>query len=94
MKLTVNEAENRFGKDAINKLIDMQAEPTSRLIYPAYEPQHANMAEYVSGSVSVDGGKLFAYYYQPENAEDWKFGEMNGIKYGDIEYIEYEENEI
>lgn len=91
MKMTIDQAIERFGKEAINKLIDMQAEPTGRLIYPAFEPQHAGMDEYCAGSVYVDGGKIDAYYYQPADAEDWEFGEMNGIQYGDVEYIEYTE---
>lgn len=91
MKMTVEEATKRFGKEAINKLIDMQAEPTGRLIYPAFEPQHVGMNEYFAGFVYVDGGKISAYYYQPENADDWEFGEMNGIEYGNIEYIEFNE---
>ena len=93
MKMTLEEAEERFGHEAIAKLIDMPAEPTSRLIYPAFEPQHANMDEYVSGSVQVEGGKLYAYYFQPADSEDddWKLGEMNGIEYGDIDNIEFVE---
>ena len=91
MRMTVEEATKRFGIEAIKKLVDMQAEPTGRLIYPAFEPQHVGMDEYFAGHVYVDGGKISAYYYQPENAEDWEFGEMNGIEYGDIEYIEFYE---
>lgn len=87
--MTAEQAEARFGKEAINKLIDMQVEPTSRLIYPAYEPQHAGMDEYCAGGVYVDGGKIYAYYYQPTGTDDWGYGEMNGIQYGDIEFIEY-----
>ena len=72
----------------------MPAEPTGRLIYPAFEPQHAGMDEYMAGSVEVDGGKIYAYYFQPSDSEDddWKFGEMNGIEYGDIDNIEYVED--
>lgn len=91
MKMTVKEAEVKFGKDAIRKLADMPAEPTSRLIYPANEPQHAGMDEYMAGSVQVEGGKLYAYYFQPEGSDDWEFGEMNGIEYGDIDNIEFVE---
>ncbi len=91
MKLTQEEAIKKFGIEAIKKLTDMQAELTGRLIYPAFEPQHVGMVEYFAGHVYVDGGRIGAYYYQPEDAEDWEFGEMNGIEYGDIEYIEFEE---
>ncbi len=91
MKLSVQEAEHRFGHEVIKKLTDMNAEPTSRLIYPAFEPQHEGMAEFAAGSVPVDGGNLYAYYYQPEDADEWEFGEMNGIELGDIEYIEFVE---
>lgn len=91
MKMTIDQAIERFGKEAITKLIDMQAEPTGRLIYPAFEPQHADMDEYCAGSVYVEGGRIDAYYYQPADREDWEFGEMNGIQYGDIEFIEFTE---
>lgn len=50
------------------------------------------MAEFEAGPVLVEGGILRAYYFQPEGADDWEFGEMNGIEYGEIEYIEFEEN--
>lgn len=93
-KMTLQQAEEKFGKEAINRLIDMPAEPTGRLIYPAVEPQHAGMDEYMAGSVGVDGGKIYAYYFQPSDSEDddWKFGEMNGIEYGDIDNIEFVED--
>lgn len=90
MKLTIEQAEKKFGKHIINKLIDQQAEPTDRFISPDDEPQHAGMVEYVSRLTLDDDSTITAYYYQPESAEDWAFGEMNGIRYGDIEYIETE----
>lgn len=92
-KMTLKEAEKRFGHEAIVKLTDMAAEPTSRCIYPAIEPQHANMDEYSAGPVYVEGGKIFAYYFQPEGAEDWELGEMNGIEYGDIDNVEFIEED-
>ena len=92
MKMTLEQAEVRFGKETINKLVNMPAEPTGRLIYPASEPQHADMDEYMAGSVYVDGGKLNAYYFQPSGSDEWEFGEMNGIKYGDIDNIEFVED--
>lgn len=91
MKMTVQEAEKRFGNKAIMNLTDMPAEPTGRLIYPAFEPQHAGMDEYVAGSVQVKGGKIYAYYFQPEGSDEWQFGEMNGVQYGDIDNIEFVE---
>ncbi len=92
MKLSVKEAEARFGYEAIAKLTEMQAEPTGRLIYPAFEPEHAGMDEFVAGNVYVDGGTLRAYYFQPNGADEWEFGEMNGIEYGNIEYIVFDED--
>lgn len=91
MKLNLNEAENMFGCECIEKLLNLNAEPTGRVIYPEVEPQHSNMVEYVSGGVYVYDGVLFAYYYQPEDADDWEYGEMNGIEYGDIEFVEFVE---
>ena len=38
MKMTLEQAEVRFGKETINKLVNMPAEPTGRLIYPSSEP--------------------------------------------------------
>ena len=93
-KMTRVEAEKRFGHETIIKLINMPAEPTSRLIYPAFEPQHEGMDEYMAGSVRVDGGKIYAYYFQPSDSEgdDWEYGEINGIEYGDIDNIEFVED--
>lgn len=93
-KMTLQQAEERFGKEAVNKLMNMQAEPTGRLIYPAFEPQHAEMQEYAAGSVPVEGGKIYAYYFQPseKNDDEWQFGEMNGIEYGNIDNIEFVED--
>lgn len=92
MKMTLQQAEDQFGHEAIKRLIDMPAEPTSRLIYPAFEPEHDGMDEYMSGSVEVEGGRIYAYYFQPAGADDWEFGEMNGIEYGDIDNIEFVED--
>lgn len=92
MKITEKEAVARFGEEAIKRLIELPAEPTSRYIYPAFEPQHVGMAEFEAGPVQVEGGILRAYYFQPEGATNWVFGEMNGIQYGDIEFIEFEES--
>ena len=94
MKMTVQEAETRFGKDVIKRLIDIPAEPTGRLIYPAFEPEHVGMDEYMAGSVTVEGGVLYAYYFQPEGADDWEFGEMNGVEYGNIDNIEFVEDVV
>ena len=91
MKLSVQETEKRFGHEVVKQLTDMQAEPTGRLIYPAFEPQHKGMSECVA-CLSVDGGTLSAYYFQPEDADEWEYGEMNGIEYGGIEYIEFVED--
>lgn len=90
--MTVKEAEKRFGREVVQRLANMPAEPTSRLIYPAFEPEHDGMDEFMAGSVNVEGGTISAYYFQPTGAEEWEFGEMNGHEYGDIEYIEFIED--
>lgn len=94
MKMSLEEAANKFGVDVIKELKKIPAEPTGRHIYPAFEPQHVGMAEYVAGDILVTGGKIRAYYFQPENAneDNWEYGEMNGIEYGDIDNIEYQED--
>ena len=81
-----------FGHQAIVRLAETPSEPTGRLIYPAFEPQHVGMDEYKTDGVSVEGGVLYAYYFQPSGiapSEDWLYGSMNGIEYGDIDNIEF-----
>jgi len=90
---TLEQAISKFGRDVIKRLVNQQAEPTSRLICPSFEPQHKDMVEYES-TLSIEDGTLIAYYYQPKDADEWEFGTMNGIEYGDIECIEFEEDSV
>ncbi|RGK33573.1 hypothetical protein DXD25_03810 [Prevotella sp. TF12-30] len=71
-KLSKAEAIKKFGEDIVNKAMETNAEPTSRVMYPAFEdPSHIGKAEYAGDSVKVDGWSLTAYYYlSPEDEEN------------------------
>ena len=71
-KLSKKEAIDKFGEDIVNKAMETNVEPTSRIMYTSYEdPSHIGKAEYAGDPVKVGGLKLTAYYYlSPENEED------------------------
>ncbi len=79
MKLTREQAIELAGIENVLALDEMNCEPTSRLIYPAFEPEHAGMAEY---SAYCNG--LEAFYFQPEDMEDPDNAEWK------IEYYKYD----
>lgn len=70
MKMTETEARAKYGEDIINTLLSLPVEPTGRLIYSSFEPQHANLDEYESDGVVVADGTLYAYYFQPREIEN------------------------
>lgn len=76
----------KYGWDIVSQLTDMEAVASS---LAATDGKYKGLVEMRSGSVYVDGGKLDAVYHQPEGADDWEFGSVNGIYYGDIDYIEF-----
>ena len=51
-RLSKVEAINKFGEDIVNKAMESNAEPTSRVMYPSYEdPAHIGKAEYAGDPV-------------------------------------------
>lgn len=80
MKLTREQAIAKYGNEYIDYVDAQPCEPTSRLIYPAFEPEHAGMMEFASQTERVQ-----AYYYQPENSED-----LNNL---DWQIDHYEDND-
>ena len=45
MKLTEDQARAKYGNDLINKVLGADWDLTGRLIYPAFEPEHAGKME-------------------------------------------------
>lgn len=66
---TYQEIVDRFGKDVADKAISTGAEPTSRYIYPAFEPQHVGLKEWAEAPIEIDGYIIRAYYYLTEEDE-------------------------
>lgn len=64
MKLTRTQAIAKYGVEAIESIDNAPCEPTGRLIYPAFEPEHAGMVEFATQTEPAQ-----AYYYQPEGAD-------------------------
>lgn len=71
--MTREELIQEVGIEYVLMLENEACEPTSRLIYPAFEAEHAGMVEYVA-SIGTEHGIISAYYYQKEedvtNCED------------------------
>ncbi len=62
--LSKDEAISKFGKDFINEVLSTDVEPTSRLMYPAFEnPSHIGKEEYAGEPIKTDGYQVTAYYY-------------------------------
>lgn len=72
MKYAKETAVEKFGKENVMKALAYEAEPTSRVISPAYEPEHADKDEWAGqGLVEVEGGHIQALYYlSPEDEAD------------------------
>ena len=52
---TYQEIVERFGEEIADKAISTGAEPTSRYIYPAFEPQHVGLKEWAEAPIEIDG---------------------------------------
>ena len=78
-KMTREDAVRIFGEERINKLESVNAEPTSRLINPSFEPEHAGKDEWES-SMETPYGLLLAKYYL-EDAEDAEDADWNVESY-------------
>lgn len=67
--MTREEIINLIGLENVQRLENENAEPTSRVIYPAFEPQHSGMVEYCA-TIELENGYASAYYYQEDCDED------------------------
>lgn len=79
-RYTYNEIVDRFGKDIADKAMSTGAEPTSRYIYPSFEPEHEGLREWAESTIEIDGYKICAYYYLTEDDEQ------------DLDNFDWEEN--
>ena len=68
---TYEEIMERFGKETADAALESIAEPTNRLMYPAFEdPNHIGKVEY-AGDAIKDGNYLIrAFYYLTPEEED------------------------
>ena len=80
-RYTRQQAIDICGQELVEKVLGMEIEPTSRLMYPAFEPtNHIGKAEY-SPSATDDEHRLSAYWYLSEEEEyhideyDWDSNE-------------------
>lgn len=65
MRLTLKEAIEMYGERIINEVMTADVEPTSRVMYDAWEnPRHLGLTEWAGSPVlTVRGTQLTAYYY-------------------------------
>lgn len=87
-KLSREQAINAVGLHLVEQVESLNCEPTGRLIYPAFEPEHENMQEYTA-SVENDSARITAYYFQKD--EDLENCDNTGSLDWEIEYYEVEE---
>lgn len=76
--MTKEEAVERYGIDIIEQLERCKPEPTGRVFDPETEPEYAGLDEYLAGGIPVEGGELYAYYYQPEDVKMWVIATKEG----------------
>lgn len=81
-RYTEEEARAKCGNELVDKVLSEGVEPTSRLIYPAFDPtDHIGKSEF-SNCVSDEKYKLTVYFYLTEEEEqdldlaDWSKGEF------------------
>lgn len=88
-KLSKAQAISKFGEDIVSKAMASNAEPTSRVMYPAFEnTEHIGKAEYAGAPVTMDGCRLTAYWYlSPEEECDTDSFDWDGN-------VEFEAEEI
>lgn len=66
MKLTEEQARAKYGNELINRVILADWDATSRLIYPAFEPEHAGMMEF---KTQLAGSPVQAVCFIDEDAD-------------------------
>lgn len=82
MKLNREQAIKIAGIKNVEKVESRSCVPTSRLIYPSFEPEHEGMQEFTASIRFNEGNTLTAYYYQTnedieENQEDLSMLDWN-----------------
>ena len=86
--MTREELIQKVGIEYVDALENEACEPTSRLIYDAFEPEHAGMVEFQS-CIETEKGLISAYYYQ--KAEDMEGVDDLGDLNWEVDHYEYEE---
>lgn len=66
MKYTKTQAVEIVGSKVVEEVEALNCEPTGRVIYPAFEPEHEGMQEFSATLSLEDGGRITAYYYQSD----------------------------
>jgi len=70
MRFNKEESVAKLGVEVVNQALSSNAEPTSRMMYPAFEPtSHIGKDEYAGEPVEVDGYIVTAYYYVAKDEE-------------------------
>lgn len=80
MRITKDEAIQKFGEAVVNNAMETTTEPTSRTMYPSFEnPDHLGKNEWAGDIVKADSEHTIqAYYYlasdEQENTDffDWE----------------------
>lgn len=69
---TFAEIANKYGENIARQAMEIEAEATSRVIYTAFEPEHADMHEWASqGSVEAENGDTIqAFWYLTDEEEE------------------------
>lgn len=69
---TFTEIANKYGENIARQAMEIEAEPTSRVIYPAFEPDHADKNEWAAqGSAEAENGDTIrAYWYLTSDEEE------------------------
>lgn len=69
---TFAEIANKYGENIARQAIEIEAEATSRVIYPAFEPEHADKSEWAAqGSVEAENGDTIqAFWYLTDEDEE------------------------
>lgn len=70
MRVNKKEVIDKLGIGVVNQALSSNAEPTSRMMYPAFEdPSHIGKDEYVGEPVNAEGYQVTAYYYVGDGEE-------------------------
>ena len=69
---TFAEIANKYGENIARQAMEIEAEATSRVIYPAFEPEHTEKNEWAAqGSVEAENGDTIqAFWYLTDEDEE------------------------